>query len=181
MQAEPPPPPPSPPPAAEVTVSTQDASVIVTALDLPLVLVRGGQREEALLRRAVFMTTEVTVVRPVGETTAAKDRYRWRFRGFLQRQTCFSSMTGLFACTAGETVPLREQEAGEAPVDPAAPGAFPLAEAAKARVTAELKVRATGIFETDKRTHFDVLMRSAGVAASPPRPPAPRRPPAKRR
>ena len=92
-------------------------------------------------------------------------------------------MTGMFACTAGETVPLREAESGEAPLDPAQPGAFPLADAARDRVTAALTGRATALFDTDRRTQFDVVMRSTGVVASPPRPP-PRpvaRPAAKRR
>lgn len=169
-----------PPPAAEVvTVSTQDASAIVATLDTPLLLTKGPQREQALLRRAVFLTLQITVVRPPGEATAARDRYRWAFKGYLQRQVCFTSVTGLFSCTAGETIPLKEAESGEAPLEPGTSPAFPLADAAQARVTAGLAARAPSVFETDRRTHFDAVLKAAGVTAAPPQPPAAR--PARKR
>jgi hypothetical protein len=160
-------PPPAPPVPEAMIVSSQDASVVVTGQDTPLVLVKGPRREQAMLRHAVFLTRQVSVMRPVGEATAAKDRYRWTFKGYLQRQVCFTSLTGLFACTAGETAPLAEAETGEAALEAGTAG-FPLADAAQARVSAGLAARAQAVFEADRRMHFDAVLKAAGVVAAGP-------------
>src|SRR5688572_14415814 len=102
-----------PPPAAEVmVVSRRDGSELVATHDLPLVLVKGARREEALVRRAVFITSAVTVTRPAA---GGPESYRWSYAGFLQRQVCFTSITGLFSCTEAQVEPLPEKAQGEAP------------------------------------------------------------------
>jgi hypothetical protein len=171
---------PPPPAAADVlVVSRRDASEVVSVQDLPLVLTKGPQREQALVRRAIFVTAAVAVVRPQGAEGPAADRYRWTYQPFLQRQVCFTSMTGLFACSAAEVDPLADAERGEAPVDPANPESTPLAEAARARLSAALKLRAEALFDADRRANIDPRFRASGVTAlkpgATPTPPAARR------
>jgi hypothetical protein len=153
-------PPPSPP--AEIVVSRRDGSELIATSDTPMVLVKGQRREQALARRAVFITTSLTVVRPAEGDAPA--RYRWSYEGFVQRQMCFNSMTGLFSCTLAEAERVAEAERGEAPLAEA--DAFPLADAARARLAAALKARATALFEADRRAKLDTLLRASGVTVA---------------
>lgn len=165
--------PPSPPPSApaEVVVSRSEASEVVAVQDLPLTLVKGPRREEALARRALFITATVTVVRP--ET--GPDRYRWAYQGFLQSQVCFSSMTGLFSCTEPQSRKLPEAREGDAPL-PADANSYPLAEEARAKLVADLKARSGALFAADRRANLDPLFKASGVVVAQ-APPAPARKP----
>lgn len=160
----------TPPPApAEVVVSRRDGSELIATADTPMVLVKGPRREQGLARRAVFITTALTVVRPAEGDGGP--RYRWSYEGFVQRQMCFTSMTGLFSCTLAEAERVAEVERGEAPLTEA--DAFPLAEAARARLAGALKARAAALFEADRRAKLDPLLRASGVtvASAAPAPP----------
>jgi hypothetical protein len=166
LQGEPPPPvvqpaAPAKPSEAFVVLSRDDGSEIVTSLDLPLVLVKGGRSEDVLVRRALFITASLTVVRPVTAQDGASDAYRWRYEAFLQRQVCFTSMTGLFACTQAEVEGLPDKATGEARL--AAAGNFSEAEAAKLRLTEGLRVRAGALFEADRRANVDPVFKAAGA------------------
>jgi hypothetical protein len=150
------------PPAAEVVVvSRRDDSEVVAAQDLPLVLVKGTRREDALVRRAVFVSASLTVTRAAAEG-AAPDRYRWTYRSFLQRQVCFTSMTGLFACTEPQVEKLPEVAEGDAALMPD-PASFPLADAARATLVSGLKARATAVFAADRRAAIDPIFKASGV------------------
>jgi hypothetical protein len=162
------------PAPAAVTVLRRDATEVVAASDLPLTLAKAGQREQALVRRAVFVTSTLTVNRPAGAADAGADRYGWTHQAYMQRQVCFTSITGLFACAGAEVEPLPDVERGEAPVRLA--DDFPLAEAARRRLADGLKARAAALFDSDRKTKVEPALRAAGVAvASSARPPA-RRP-----
>ena len=169
LQAEPPPPvvqpsAPAKPPAEVLVLSRDDSSEIVTSLDLPLVLMKGGRSEDVLVRRALFITASVTVVRPVAPDPAvSSDSYRWRYEAFLQRQICFTSMTGLFACTQAEVESLPDKATGEAPLPATGAGTFPEAAAAKLRLTEGLRVRATALFDADRRANVDPVFKAAGA------------------
>lgn len=168
LQAEPPPPvvqpsAPAKPPAEFLVLSRDDGSEIVTSLDLPLVLVKGGRSEDVLVRRALFITASVTVVRPAAAQDAASDSYRWRYEAFLQRQICFTSMTGLFACTLAQVESLPDKATGEAPLPTAGAGTFPEAAAAKLRLTEGLRVRAGALFDADRRANVDPVFKAAGA------------------
>lgn len=152
--------PPAPPP--DIVVSRREATEVVASRDRPLVLTKATRREDALVRQALFVTASLSVVRPAQAQDQAADRARWAYKGFVQRQVCFTSISGLFACTAAEVEALPDVEAGEAP----AAGAEPLAQAAQARLTAGLKARAQALFDADQRTHADPMFRSAGVTAA---------------
>lgn len=81
----------------------------------PLVLTKGGRTEKALVRYQIFIRT---TVRP-GPATAegvsvSAIPCAWTVESFLQRDICFYSMTGLLACTNGETTPLMATDTGQA-------------------------------------------------------------------
>ena len=157
---------PPPPPPAEIVVSRTDGSELIATADTPMLLVKGSRSESGLARRAVFITTSLTVVRPAeGERGA---RYRWNYEGFVQRQMCFNSMTGLFSCTLAEAERVGEAERGEAPLAEGEPLAFPLANAARARLAAALRARSTTLFEADRRAKLDPLLRASGVTIARP-------------
>ena len=154
---------PAAPPVAEVViVSRRDGSEVVASQDVPLVLVKATRREEALVRRALFITTSITVTRPAGDGAAA-DRYRWTYRAFLQRQVCFTSMTGLFSCTEPVAQALPEAAEGDAPLDPD-PARFPLADEARSKLVEGLKARATSLLAADRRANVDPIFSASGVA-----------------
>lgn len=158
-------PPPSPPTAEAVVISRRESSEVVASLDTPLVLSKAGQREQAFVRQAVFVTTSLSLVRPASEAPAA-DGWRWAHQAFLQRQMCFSSITGLFACAEASVQPLIHAENGEAPVSPVDPEAAPESEAARKRLADGLKPKAAALFEADRRQHVDPMLKAAGVVAA---------------
>jgi hypothetical protein len=160
-------PPTVPPAPAEVVVSRREATVVAAAQDRPMVLVKAGRREDALMRLAVFATTAVTVARPRDEADAARDVYRWTHRAFLQRQLCVTSITGQFACGTAQSEPLEDGETGSAPADPAAPEVFAAAEAASSRLVARLRSRADALFASDRRLRLEPMLKAAGVTIVP--------------
>ncbi|MET0274984.1 MAG: hypothetical protein ABW360_18510 [Phenylobacterium sp.] len=154
-------------PPAFVVISRQEVSEVVAASDQPRRLVKGAQVEQALIRQAVFVSGSVSVSRPAADP-AAPLAYAWTYQAFVQRQVCFTSITGLFACSGPEVEKLPEAAKGEAPLGPDDPPTFPLAEAARIALTAGLKARAMAVFEADRRARIEPLLRAAGVST--PRP-----------
>lgn len=153
---------PAPPPSAEaVVISRRDGTEVVAALDTPLVLTKAGQREQAIVRQAIFVTTSLSLTRPAKGD--ALDAWRWTHQAFLQRQVCFSSITGQFACAEASVQPLPNAEKGEAPVSPVDPQAAPESEAARKRLADGLKPRAAALFEADRKQHVDPMLKAAGV------------------
>ena len=138
---------------------------MVASSDQPFVLTKGSQREQALVRQAIFVTSQVSVTRPATEGLVTES-YRWTHLAFLQRQVCFSSISGLFACTEPVVQTLPDAERGEAPVPLAEPDAAPLSDAARRRLADSLRPRATALFEADRRRHVDPIFKAAGVVAA---------------
>ena len=159
------PPPPAPPAAEFVVISRRESSEVVASLDTPLVLTKASQRELAFVRQAIFVNTSLSLTRPVGDAPAL-DSWRWAHQAFLQRQVCFSSITGLFACAEASVQPLANAEKGEAPVSPVDPEAAPESDAARKRLADGLKPRATALFDADRKQHVDPMLKAAGVAAA---------------
>lgn len=152
------PPPPAPPAAEFVVISRRESSEVVASLDTPL-------RELAFVRQAIFVTTSLSLTRPVGDAPAL-DSWRWAHQAFLQRQVCFSSITGLFACAEASVQPLANAEKGEAPVSPVDPEAAPESDAARKWLADGLKPEATALFDSDRRQHVEPMLKAAGVAAA---------------
>ena len=108
--------------AAPVTVSQQTDNAIIASSDRPMFLVKAGHTEQATLRYILYVVNTTTVLR--SGTTPGPDRVRWSYTPYIQRSLCFTSITGLFACSAAETIPLEEKSEGEASLtSPASPGA----------------------------------------------------------
>jgi hypothetical protein len=150
--------PPTPPPAAEVVVARSSHTTVAASLDLPLSLLKAGRREDMVVRRVLFVNAAVNQVRPAA---GGPDVYRWTLAGFLERQYCVRSLTGVFACTTPETAPLPEKADGEAPL--AAPGDFRLAVLAEGRLSSTLAARSDEIFAADRRAAVDPFLKAAGV------------------
>jgi hypothetical protein len=159
----PPAPPATPAAAAEVVVARSDHSAVVTSLDLPLSLTKAGRKEELTVRRALFVTAQVLQVRPAeGGADGHADRYRWKLSGYLQRQYCLRSLTGVFACGEPQITALPDKAEGEAPVTAVA-GDFPRAIVAEADLSSSLNTRADALFAADRAAVVDPLLRAAGV------------------
>ena len=159
-------PPPVAGPPAEVIVSRREANVVAASQDTPMVLVKAGRREDAVMRRVVFAATGVTVARPAGEPTAGRDVYRWTHQAFVQRTLCVTSITGQFLCAAPQSEAVGDGEVGSAAVDPAKPEVFAEADAAAEPLLARLRTRAGALFETDRKTRLEPLLKAAGVAVA---------------
>lgn len=148
-------------PAPEpVTLSRRETSEVVAASDLPLTLAKGAQRERTLVRRAVFVTSVLRVVRPA----EGADRYVWSHQAYLHRQVCVTSLVGMFACTSPDVDLLPDAEKGEAAVE--APDAFPLSDAARLRLAEGLKAKAAAMMEADRKARVEPLLRAAGVTVA---------------
>jgi hypothetical protein len=155
--------PPAPPPAApaEMVVARGEHTTTAASLDLPLSLVKAGRREEMVVRRVLFVNAAVVQVRPVA---GGPDSYRWKLAGFLEREYCVRSLTGVFACTQPEIAPLPDKADGEAPL--AAPGDFRLAVLAEANLTSTLAARSDEIFAADRLAAVDPFLKAAGATAA---------------
>lgn len=156
--------PPAPP--SEVVVARSDHSAVVASLDLPLTLAKAGRREELMVRRALFVTAQVLQVRPVAAENAGTDRYRWKLTGYLQRQYCLRSLTGVFACSEPQVSALPDKAEGEAPVTAVA-GDYPLEITAERDLAESLNTRAEALFAADRDAAVDPLLKAAGAKIVP--------------
>ena len=148
-------------PAEVVVVSRDTRSDVLVGTDTPLPLIKAGRTEDALLRQAIFLTSTLTVVRPAAG--AGEQTLRWAYQPYLQRQLCFTSITGQFSCATAELEELTEKAEGETPVV-ATPGPNPAAEDARTAVATALRARADGLFEDDRRLKLSPMLKAAGVS-----------------
>jgi len=153
-------------PADEVVVSRDARSEILVSADTPLPLIKGRKIEDALLRQVIFMASTLVVVRPA--TGPGEDVLRWTYQPYMQRQLCFTSITGLFSCAGVELEDLKEKAEGEAPTTAAtgqaAPSPNPQAEAARMAVVTDLNARSAALFEADRRLKVAPMLKAAGVS-----------------
>lgn len=125
------------------------------------------------------------MVRPAAGGGAGDEVLRWTYQPYLQRQLCFTSMTGLFSCAEADLEDLPEKATGEAPLpatpeqtapgqatpaqatpSPAAPAPNLAAEAARIGVIDSLRARADALFDDDRRLKLDPMLKAAGVHIS---------------
>jgi hypothetical protein len=153
-------------PPAMVIVSSEKHSDILASKDTPFPLIKARRTEDAVLRQTLFLTITLTIVRP--SANAGDEVLRWTYEPYLQRQLCFTSMTGVFSCAAAELEELTDKVAGEAPIvaapDQTAPGPNPMAEGARTAVAATLRARADALFEDDRRLNLSPILKAAGVS-----------------
>jgi hypothetical protein len=162
IQADTPPAAPAPaaPPAAEMVLARSDHTTVAASLDLPLNLMKAGRREEMVVRRVLFVNASVLQVRPAA---GGGDRYRWTLAGFLEREYCVRSLTGVLACTTPETEALPDKAQGEAALT--APGDVSLAVQAEGTLSSTLAARSEEIFAADRQAAVDPFLKAAGVSA----------------
>jgi hypothetical protein len=160
--------PPLPAAAAEVVVARSDHTTVAASLDLPLSIVKGGRREELVVRRVLFVNASVSQVRP---SDGGPERYRWALAGFLEREYCVRSLIGVLACTTPEVAALPDKAQGEAPLT--APGDVTLAVKAEGLLSSTLAATADEIFTADRKAAVDPFLKASGVTL--PRAALPRR------
>lgn len=153
-------------PPQVVVVRRDTRSDVLASRDTPLALTKAHKTEDALLRQAIFLTSTLTVVRPA--TGPGEEVLRWTYAPYLQRQLCFTSITGLFSCAAAEVDELTEKAAGEAPLaatpGEAAAGPNPAAEGVRVAVTTALRTKAAALFDDDRRLKLGPMLKAAGVS-----------------
>ncbi len=165
---------PGAPPAPAVTVvSRVDNTQTVETGDMRLVLTKGKLQEHALVRRFIFVTATlrltVPATPPEGDAPPAQT-CRFAYRAFLQRQICFTSMSGLSSCTQPEIEPLPDEASGEAPAPAnAQPGfcndVFRPAATARVRLSSSLLSNAKTLFAADQAGKVEPMLKASGVTA----------------
>jgi hypothetical protein len=177
--------PPAPTPPAFTVVSRVDNTQTVETGDMRLVLTKGKLQEHALVRRFIFITATLRLTEPTlapeGDAPPAQT-CRFAYRAFLQRQICFTSMSGLSSCTQPEIEPLPDEASGEAPAPANAQAGFcndvfRPAATARVRLSSSLLSNAKALFAADQKGKVEPLMKASGVTArieeAPARPAAP--------
>ena len=161
-----------------VELSRTDNTQAVEASDLRLLLSKAKREEHAIIRRLIFITGSLRLTEPAGWAgdTPAPQTCSWNYKGFLQRQQCFVSMSGVLACTQAEVTPLPEEAHGEAPAPDNAPVGFcndvfrPAANA-RVRLSGLLRDRAAELFAADQKAKVDPIFEASGLAVRPDLPP----------
>jgi hypothetical protein len=187
MQSVPPPPQAAQAQAAEpsadqpnfVIVSQRTENAVIASSDRPMVLVKAGRTEQALLRYVLFVVNTTAIVRPDVDPPG-KDMLQWTFYAYLQRQICFTSITGLFSCAEPAVIPLKPKSEGRVPA-PASPPEGPLSDEQRKAVALPpfvevsrdtlydaLREQATATFDDDRRQNVDPLLKAAGVTVRAP-------------
>jgi hypothetical protein len=168
-----------------VVVSRIDNTQTVEASDLPLVLTKAGREEHAVVRRLIFIIATLRLTEPAAAPAAdtpasnspAADAApaqtcRWSYKSFLQRQVCFTSMTGLSGCTQPEVVSLPDEASGDAPLSQGPQTGvcndiFRPAVNARIKLSSSLLSRSKDLFAADQRTKVAPLFKASGVTARP--------------
>jgi hypothetical protein len=182
---------PSPPGNAAdlVVVSRIDNTQTVEAADLPLVLTKAGREEHAVVRRLIFIIATLRLTEaaapvlevPVSDARATdaqvadappEQTCRWSYKSFLQRQICFTSMTGLSSCTQPEVTGLPDEANGDAPLSQGPQTGvcndiFRPAVNARIKLSSSLLSRSKELFAADQRSKVAPLFKASGVTARP--------------
>lgn len=185
------------PPAEDFTVISRiDNTQTVEAADLRLVLTKAKREEHAVVRRLLFISATLRLTEPVApaapeppassappaaepaEGPPPKQTCRWTYRAFLQRQICFTSMTGLSSCTQPEIISLPDVAEGDAPISDAPQqqvcnDIFRPAVNARIRLSSSLLARSKDLFAADQDTKVDAQFKAAGVRVAPDATPPP--------
>ena len=157
-----------------VVLSRTDNTQAVEASDQRLLLTKLKREEHALVRRLIFITASLRLTEPaatVGDAPPPQTCH-WEYRSFLQRQLCFTSMSGLLACTQPEVTPLPDEAHGQAAAPAnAAVGfcndVFRPALNARVRLAGTLRDRSADLFAADQKAKVDPVFKAAGLTVTP--------------
>ena len=160
------------------------------AVGYRLVLTKARREEHAVVRRLLFIAATLRLTEPLPppddkaaasgaapaetapEGPPPKQTCRWTYRAFLQRQICFTSMTGLSSCTQPEIVALPDSAEGDAPLSDAPQqnvcnDIFRPAVNARIRLSTALLSRSKDLFASDQSAKVDPQFKAAGVKVAP--------------
>lgn len=158
--------PPAVAPAPPVPL-TQLATVVQRVL--PLTLTKAGRVERAAVRQQVFMKISVRpgAIATVEGQAAMAVPCAWTIEAYLQRDICFSSMTGQTSCTDPVPTLLAAGKAGQADLSGQAcdVASEPVAQSAR-RVRTGLEPTAGALFEDDYKVR--PLLATGGIIVSGP-------------
>lgn len=153
---------------------------IVADRDRPLLIQKPPALEAAIVRQRLLLRHVVTEV-----TVGDEDRTscRWEIASYIQRDVCFTSITGMTGCTASVSEKLAQESKGVLDIPPlpaadveppptSAPPAVceftsgPLA-GKLADAVARLSDRSAALFESDFNTQLRPLMTRTGATLKP--------------
>ena len=164
--------PPPVPPAAVQEVPPTDSHLIVVHETVRQVVLETSRASEALAVR-YFFTLKAAVWRELPEPARGLlDRCRWQMNAILQKDICFSSISGLTGCTEAMTESLPISASGIANLDPAAvddPTActldHPSAKAAEAGLVQQITTRAPQLAANDYAVKVRPALEKTGGRA----------------
>lgn len=178
FQAPPPPPPPPPvPPVEQRVLRRESGTVIVADNDRALIIQKPPAAESVVVRQRLLLRhtlTELAVSEGFGRDRGS---CRWEIASYMQRDLCFTSITGLTGCTASVSDRLAQEASGAFdPTPPPVEGDPPpaaaprvcafssgLLAAAVADAQARLNDRRDVLFEKDFAVHVRPLLTRTGA------------------
>lgn len=177
------PPPPEAPPPAQTRVVRQDGSAaIVAELNRPLLVQKPPAAENLIVRQRLILRYSLVERATLQPDSSERYECRWDIASYVQRDMCFTSLTGLTGCTASVSDKLAQEASGAfdttPPPDDAPPAAEPAAPkvcdftsgqlaAAVADANARLSDRSAALFESDYATQVRPLLTRPGVTLKP--------------
>jgi hypothetical protein len=153
------------PPAAVHVLHTEAHFVTAASRDTPLVLTKAGRVENALVRHQLYINSQVQLFVPDN----APAECVWKLTSHLQRQICFTSMTGLFGCADIALADQADSQTGRAQMassdDVAACGlANPAVIEAERNLSQVLSAASTARFGADLKLNVTPMFARAGAA-----------------
>lgn len=155
--------PPAPPAAVQVLRS--EARFVTAAVrDIPLVLTKAGRVENALARYQIYVKTQVQA----SATEGAPPECAWILTTHIQRQLCFTSMTGQFACTEAQLADQADKQDGRTQLTSTAELeacglAHPLVQQAEKQLAQAVGATAIARFDADLKLNLTPVLSRTGA------------------
>lgn len=166
FQAPPPPPPPE-------IVRTESSYLQVARKDVPMLLVKAKQAENALIRYQLFVRTDVEARQAPAQAEGPPPPVfcQWVVTVYLEREPCFESISGKLACGDRYTVRLEDRERGSETLPLTAEATAcavgkPEVAAASARLAAAGEAAADAHFGADLTRRLTPELAKGGIKAT---------------
>lgn len=167
-------PPPATPAVQQQVVSRDSAAVLISNGERRLTLRQGPTAEAMIVRYQLVLNRSL---QRVATTTSDLQRQlcRWEMTAYLQRDICFTSLSGMTGCTEVANTPLAPSSKGEAEIAPddEADGVCGLQQAtvqtAEAALSAELRSLAPTAIEADYTARVRPGLNRPGLIVNPSR------------
>jgi hypothetical protein len=157
---------PNPAGVEEAVARSESGATMVWAADRRLVLQSPRTSEAVAVRHQLVMTHKISQS-ALAAAEGGRWLCRWEMAAYLQRDICFTSITGMTGCTEATSNPLPFGEKGEVGFDRAEAVnctlTHPVIAAAEAKVTQQLKGQAANIVERDFESRIRPNLTKPGV------------------